>query len=325
MSDSAGANRRPFPSASGLTPIEIEALRAVRTAGATQSPRRSQTVLEVLESQLGLGPAYAYPLLLDLMASWKRHLPLLVGSGHVGTREGDEAADAHYTEVRLSPIGHLALAADEQRLGPLPLDLIEGNFCRGGQVPPFDPGRVIQALLDGSRDVGEPSAPTGTITGQTSNDMTDLLAGRRARLVLGSIFTTTNPGPPFDRDGPVLVLVDIPYGVGLDDLLTHAVDRIQISHTWESMTSPQGVNPFTREDVPIREMEDHSLERAGTFVTFTPTEGQTPQAVQAWLEQLWPVTIERDCHLPAPMPDRLAAFNATDRSGLESLLTQVPH
>lgn len=122
MSDSAGANRRPFPSASGLTPIELEALRAVRTAGGTESPRRSETVLEVLESQLGLGPAYAYPLLLD-------------------------------------------------------------------------PRRVVQALLDDNRDVGKPSAPTGTITGQSSKDMAALLAGRRARLVLGSIFTTDLGAP----------------------------------------------------------------------------------------------------------------------------------
>ena len=324
MSDSAVANRRPFPSASGLTPIELEALRAVRTAGGTESPRRSETVLEVLESQAGLGPAYGYPLVLDLMASWKRHLPLLVGLGNVGTRQGDDAADAHYTEVGLSEIGRLALAADEDRLGPLPLDLIEGSFCRGGGVPPFDPRRVVQALLDGSRDVGEPSAPTGTITGQTSEDMAALLAGARARFVLGSIFTT-DPGAPFDRDGPVLALVDIPYGVGLDDLLRHAVDRIQISHQSESMTSPQGVNPFTREEVPIREMEDHSIDRSGTLVTFTPAAGQTPQTVQAWLEQLWPVTIERDCRLPASMLDRLAAFDATDRSGLESLLAQLAH
>lgn len=324
MSDSAGVNRRPFPSASGLTPIELEALRAVRTVGGTESPRRSETVLEVLESQLGLGPAYAYPLLLDLMASWKRHLPLLVGMGNVGTRQGDEAADAHYTEVGLSEIGRLALAADEERLGPLPLDLIEGSFCRGGAVPPFDPRRVVQALLDDNHDVGEPSAPTGTITGQTHEDMADLLSGTRARLVLGSIFTT-DPGPPFDRDGPVLALVDIPYGVGLDDLLKHAVDRIQISHQWDSMTSPRGVNPFTHEDVPVREMEDHSIDRSATFVTFTPAHGQTPQTVQAWLEQLWPVTIERECRLPASMPGRLAAFDATDRSGLESLLAQLAH
>ncbi|MEP7330664.1 MAG: hypothetical protein ABI692_01115 [Terracoccus sp.] len=105
-----------------MTPIELEALRAVRTAGGTESPRRSETVLEVLESQLGLGPAYAYPLLLD-------------------------------------------------------------------------PRRVVQALLDDNRDVGKPSAPTGTITGQSSKDMAALLAGRRARLVLGSIFTTDLGAP----------------------------------------------------------------------------------------------------------------------------------
>lgn len=177
MSDSAGANRRPYPSASGLTPIELEALRAVRTVGGTESPRRSETVLEVLESQLGLGPAYAYPLLLDLMASWKRHLPLLVGLGNVGTRQGDEAAAAQYTEVSLSEIGSLALAADVERLGPLPLDLIEGSFCRGGQVPPFHPRLVVQALLGDNHDVGEPSAPTGTITGQSSTTDPTRLTG----------------------------------------------------------------------------------------------------------------------------------------------------
>ena len=91
------------------------------------------------------------------------------------------------------------------------------------------------------------------------------------------------------------------------------------------MTSPQGVNPFTPEDVPIRELEDHSHGQPGTLVTFTPTDVQTPEAVQAWLEQLWPVTIERDCHFPVSMPHRLAAFTTKDRSGLETLPTQIPN
>src|SRR5262245_14558627 len=96
----------------GLGPLELAVLEAAqpRTAGSARY-RRSSTVLSAVAQQ-GFGPSYAYPVLVDLAVPWKRHLCLLDGQGNYGSPGDDPPADAEYTEVRLSPLGRLALAAE---------------------------------------------------------------------------------------------------------------------------------------------------------------------------------------------------------------------
>jgi hypothetical protein len=109
-------------------------------------------VLQVLEREQDFGARYAYPLLQDVAVPWRRHLPLLDPSGNWGSLHGDPAADARYTEVRLSVFGALALAAERGEVGPLPLGLVERSLYRDGPVPPFAPDRVLEALLTGGAD-----------------------------------------------------------------------------------------------------------------------------------------------------------------------------
>ena len=85
-------------------------------------------VLDRVEVRCGLGPRYALPLLADLIAVWVRHLPLLEGEGNWGQIDGDPPADARYTRLALSAVGKLALAAEREQVGPVPLAIIEAGL-----------------------------------------------------------------------------------------------------------------------------------------------------------------------------------------------------
>ena len=165
----------------GLGALEVAVLAAVAEVGGRPGAghRRTAHVLDVLECEQGFGARYAYPLLQDLAAPWRLHLPLLDPSGNWGSQHGDPAADARHTEVRLSEVGALALAAERGEVGPIPLGLVEGSLYREGPVPPFAPDRVLEALTTGGADAGPPVLPTG---GTVDGDIEALLAGRRARL-----------------------------------------------------------------------------------------------------------------------------------------------
>ena len=169
---------------SGLGVLELAALRAVAELGGVPEAghRKTTRVLDRLEQEHGIGARYAYPLLLDLAVPWRLHLPLLDVNGNVGSQHGDPPADARYTEVRLTQVGALALAAEQGDIDPVPLALVEGSLYRDGPVPPFDPRRVLEALRSGSGDAGPPSLPTGGIV---TGEVDALLAGRAARLQLG--------------------------------------------------------------------------------------------------------------------------------------------
>ena len=154
------------PTASGLTPVEIAILRAIEDLGgvADGRPVRTLEVLERLDAETGVGRRYSERILADLVVDWVRHLPVVDGTGNFGSISGDTGAEARYTEVRLSPVGQLALASERGDVGPLPLDLIEGSLYRGGLVPPLDPATTIRAILIGAGSAGLPRTPTGTIT-----------------------------------------------------------------------------------------------------------------------------------------------------------------
>lgn len=59
--------------------------------------------------------------------------------------------------------------------------------------------------------------------------------------------------------------------------------------------------------------------RAGIRIVCRLADGADVEAAQAWIRSVWPVTVEVDCRLPAPMPERLAAWDAGDGSGLAAL------
>ena len=296
----------------GLGGVEVAVLAAVAEVGGSPETehRLTSAVLDVLDRDLGLGARHAYPLLVDLAAPWRLHLPLLDGLGNWGSQHGDPPADARYTEVRLSLVGELALAAERGEVGPVPLGLIEGSFYRGGRVPPFAPERMLEALTVGGPDAGPPTMPTGGIV---DGNIEDLLAGRPTTLTLGSTIAHEPGG---------LVITEVPFGVNVDDVALQLVNRATAAGRRQHADYlPAGTEPShgLTGPAPIRQVRDESSGRRGIRVVCDLAGDADVSQAEAWVRSVWPVTIEVDCRLPAPMQQLLADWDRGDGSGLSRL------
>ena len=299
----------------GLGVLEVAALSAVAEVGAVAGASRRATseVLEVLERESGIAARYAYPLLQDLAAPWRLHLPLLDGAGSWGSQRGDRPGDAHHTEVRLTEVGALALAAEREQVGPVPLGLIEGSLYRDGPVPPFDPARVVRALQSGGQDAGGPVLPTG---GTVEGDLEALLSGGRTRLRLAC---------SLEREPSALCISAVPLGVRVDDVehaLSSAASGLRPRRYADYLAAePEETAPPS---FGVVDVQDESSGRDGVRVLCTLTPGSDVDAAERWARAVWPVTVEVDCRLPAPMTDRLRQWDAGDGSGLDALARLLP-
>ena len=264
----------------------------------------SVRVLDVLECEQGFGARYAYPLLQDLAAPWRLHLPLLDPSGNWGSQHGDPAADARYTEVRLSEVGALALAAERGEVGPIPLGLVEGSLYRDGAVPPFAPDRVLEALTTGGADAGPPVLPTG---GTVDGDIEALLAGRRARLTLGCT-VVAEPGPAGPHRGPAR-RDDRPRRPAPGEPGRRPAERPRYASYLDGLDSGDGIPGGA--EVPVLDVRDESS-LFGIRLVCALAAGADPEDARRWVRSVWPVTVEVDCRLPAPMRRRLAAWDRGD-------------
>ena len=291
----------------GLGPLELSLLDALDLLAGSRAgdPVRCAEVLAAVERLHGFGPRYSWPALVDLGAPWRLHLPLVELMGNVGSQHGDPPADSAYVEGRLSEIGVLALAAERDEVGPLPLGLIEGSLYRDGVVPPFAPAAVVSALLAGRTDAGIPVLPTG---GTVEGDVAGLLAGRPARLTLGCTIRDE-----IER----IVITEVPLGVRSDEL----VERItQALHTVErgDGTRPRRIR---RPDAgsAVSDVRDDSSARDGLRIVLDVERRTNVPRVIEWLREIWPVSIDVDCRLPAPMSIRLESWDRGDGSGLRAL------
>jgi hypothetical protein len=297
-------------SRTGLGAPEVSVLAAVAELGGMPAKRRRGTtlVLEAVEREIGLAARYTYPLLQDLALPWRLHLPLLDPGGNWGSRQGDPAASARHTEVRLSEVGALALAAEREEVGPVPLGLIEGTLYRGGPVPPFAPARVLDALASGGTDAGTPVMPTG---GTVDGGIATLLAGRRARIVLGSSIT---------REPGRLVITEIPMGVTTDLLVEQLSSQVrgQSSPRYADYL-PDAVDHLVAPSLPVVSVADQSSAPTAVRVVCLLRRRADAGRAERWVRSVWPITIEVDCRLPAPMRRRLLAWDRGDGSGLSAL------
>lgn len=208
-------------------------------------------------------------------------------------------------------LGALALAAERGEVGPIPLGLVEGSLYRDGAVPPFAPDRVLEALMAGGADAGPPLLPTG---GTVDGDIEALLAGHRARLTLGCT-VVAEPGR--------LVLTELPLGVTANLVAEHLANRVAVqrgprhaSYLGDVDRAEDGRGGAT---VPVLDVRDESSGRFGSRVVCVLRAGADPEEARRWGRSVWPVTVEVDCRLPAPMRRRLAAWDRGDGSGLAAL------
>jgi hypothetical protein len=198
---------------SGVGPIELAVLQAVDACSAARCGQyiTCSEVLSRIEERTGLGPRYAYDVLVDLARSWVIAVPTIDAAGNIGDREFPASAPRH-VQCRASRAGQAILDAEAGRLAPVPAGLINGTAYRGGTQPPLEPARVIAALrhiLDHpgtpDRDILAIAGPPFSVTGATvTGDLDALAAGQQIMLrQTGRITLTGHPIPePRPRTPP---------------------------------------------------------------------------------------------------------------------------
>jgi hypothetical protein len=198
---------------SGCSVVELAVLEAV-AAAAGRSGRYAVSVKAAAgaEARIGLGPRYAYEILVDLASPWIIPLPLVDVRGNIGDRTFPKA-EARHTESRLSQAGQLVLDAEAGLLAPVPVGIINGTTFRGGSQPPLQPARVVaglRALIEHpplpDREllaiIGPPYSPAGCTW---SGDVDALMRGRRVVLRETAKITVTAvpvPDAPATRQQP---------------------------------------------------------------------------------------------------------------------------
>src|SRR4051794_20336755 len=207
---------------SGLSDLDVAVLLALADLGARpdRPHTKSARALEELYSKTGIPPLYGYDVMCNMAAPWLVNLRLLDPHGNHGSPDFSAAAP-RYTEVRLSPIGMLAVAAERGGGPPVPIGLVNGDVHLGGEHPPFDPVRVTDTLarLIDEPDLtdeelvdsmGTPAFPTGCVV---HGDFDALAHGEAIRLSLFARLTHET-GERGHRDRALIVVSSLPPQTG---------------------------------------------------------------------------------------------------------------
>ena len=331
-------------SRSGLLGLEVEILRAVhRAAGAGTA--RTHDVLLALDEAGVVGARAALTTVADLLAPWRRHLPLLTGEGNWGSPVGDPPADPEHTGVGLSPYGELALAAEAGTTGPVPLGLVDGSWYRGGRRPPFPPLAVLAALRRRDGSDLHPRPPTGgTVTG----DLDGLAAGRPVRLVVTATAEVVRsgrqpehprgapadvPGLPggwavaagrrVDPGGDRVVVTEVPYGITVDEVAEELTSRAHRERSGDPEPRRRhlaGATPRPpRAPGPVVDVVDRTDARHGVRVVCRVRPDADPEEARRWVLSTRRLRVGLDAALPAPLPALVTSWDAADGSGLAAL------
>jgi len=287
---------------SGLGFVEVAVLETLHRIGARpdRPHHKSATALVHLDESFGIAPDYGYAALCDLARPWLVHLRCVDFHGNVGSPDFPEASP-RYTEARLSPIGLLGLAAEHGEVGPVPIGLINGNTYCGGSRPPYDPRRVVEALMRLAGDpslgddelvdlVGAPSFPTKC---EVNGELEAMTAGELATLRLTARF---QPAPAPQRGW---LLDRLPPGVGVGQVEHYVSSNIERRRWTDELPE---LDLQTR--LPVTNITNLS---AGDTVCLAVT--AAPDAdldvLRDRLVEVWGVSIELRVRLPASLPEVL--------------------
>jgi DNA gyrase/topoisomerase IV, subunit A len=299
---------------SGIGPAELAVLEALDKLLAARPGAfaRSSRALAGIDERIGLGPRYAYDLMLDLGRVWRVPVLLLAFHGNRGDQfSGDQfsggAAGPGYTECRLSYAGQVTLAAERRLLAPVPVGLINGSMYRGGMQPPLEPLRVINALRRVLDDPQIPDAemlgmvgPPDFLTGCTvTGDLGKLTAGRRASLRLTGQVTVA--------DEEHLIIHTLPPHVGLNDIV-RVIKTRAVSRPW--------AGSFPELDqaamLPIADLEDEpTCDDLRLVITLRP--GADPGRVRDSLLEMTGVAADVTAAFPAPLAELLRSWVSRHR------------
>jgi hypothetical protein len=308
-------------------------------------------VLAGVDRRIGLGPAYAYPMVCDLATPWVVPVTLVAFDASPYDRQVPEPTPAGHMACRLNQAGQLVVAAEAGAIAPVPAGLINGTWWRGAAEPPLDPRRVIAALR---ALIGDPGLPDGqllqiagrpvSLTGsELTGDFDALAAGRRTTIREAARITRTGEavppapaGPPRERTPagpfiftggagrprrPVHLIIDaVPRHFSAGELGEEISGHIR-PVGWQPSEPPPGIGlRLTAEDreqmaaraLPIADMRDESTE-AGVRLAITLRPGADPLAVQAQLARLDALGADMAAHFPAPLADLLRSWVAAHR------------
>ncbi|HEX4865915.1 MAG TPA: hypothetical protein VFV02_17735 [Acidimicrobiales bacterium] len=241
----------------GLGPLELGVLESMGGLGATPDHRhvKCDRIVRAIEEETGFGRSYAYMVMCDLAQPWQARVRLVDFHGNAGGGHYPPAAPV-YTEARLTSTGLLALRSERAEIGPVPIGLINGTVYQDGERPPFDPGRVVDALSRLLTDpdlgdeevnslVGPPSFPQPC---EVDGDIAALFQGTKVILTLRPRYEVA------ERDGrPVILIHDLPPAVWADDV----VNILQVHTSDEAWAEWHiGYTPPGRDRLPISRVRD---------------------------------------------------------------------
>ena len=314
---------------SGCAPVNLAVLGALdaATAGRPRSYVRSARALAGIEERIGLGPRYAYEVLLDLARPWIIPVRAVVAMGNIGDRSFPATAGPGYTECRPSYAGQLALDTEADRLAPVPLGLINGTTYRGGTQPALEPFRALAALRRLLDDPGVPDAevislagPPYSVTGcAITGNIAALMRGRRVTLrESGRIAVTGVPVPEAPADppprapggmlvafggvGPVpprpahLVIESLPLGAMTTDVVHAIVNR---AASRPRADPHPGLARTTA--LPVADVDEQSGRDGGVRILVTLRPGSDPETVRDQLAGIHGVSAESYYQFPAPL------------------------
>lgn len=292
---------------SGQGVIEVASLEILDRLGALPGTEgvKSAAVLGELDRTLGLGPRYGYSVICDLAQWWTVSLRLVDMVGNAGSPDSPPAGPA-YTEVRLTPAGALALAAEREEGPPVPIGLVNGNTYCGGLRPPFDRVGLFRALTRIRQQpapdrelvglLGPPAFPTGCeVSGQV-----DLLAeGKPAVLHLSARTTSRSEGA-----SSVIEISKLPPGVGPWDL----------SARLAAVATPQSWSEREPDLAARTRLQLHDLriegDDANVRLIAIPDDGVGVDDLEQRLREVSGVAIDLQTRLDAPVASVLRAWVA---------------
>jgi hypothetical protein len=292
---------------------------------------RSEKVLSGIDERIGLGPRYAYELLLDLARPWILPVPTVAVEGNYGDRGFPVPADPEYTHCRPSRAGQLVLDAEAGRLAPVPVGLINGTTYRGSTRPPLDPSAVLAALRRLLEDPGTPdgelislAGPPWSGTGCTiTGDLAALARGRRVVLRESGQITITGvpvPGEPVHaRPAPAddvqyrsyaggeassghLVIESLPART----VAAEVAEAIASQATLSAWAGPDA-DRVRRAALPVAQVDDQSA-GAQVRIVLTLCPGADPAAVRDQLAAIGGIAAEAPCAFPAPLAGLLRSW-----------------
>jgi DNA gyrase subunit A len=277
---------------SGLSDLDVAVLMAPAEIGARPDRPyvKSARVLDELYSKTGIPPLYGYDVMCNLAAPWLVNLRLLDPHGNYGSPDFSAAAP-QYTEVRLSEVGMLAVAAERGGGPPVPIGL-NGDVHVGGRNPPFNPAHVAETLArlvtdsnidddDIVRSVGAPEFPTGcTVDG----DLDALVRGEPVTLTLfANLAHESTRARSGDR--PVIVISRLPLKASASQIAWNLKERIE-QRRWH-VGHPELADEVRLPIADVRDETVGSLDGTRTRLVIVLKADADPQAVARQLLDVW--------------------------------------